>query len=371
MGYLTESPYELNVGGHCPYIPSHGAFLAATSMFLVNGSLWDNTVDICTHLPLLLRGQRIRWSQICTPNGVVTNGSYGPTDLEINLDCRSTITLNLAIPYRIAGEPLAVTLDGQAITFDNHIESIQLKIEAGKHFISIARDESTKHDVLVIESLSLGKQVRDIVAERGQSVRWARDFENAIKHLKNTKMIHLHMSYADYPNWVTDPIMDAVRNGATLISQFQSGLRGLHQPMAEFLGVNATIENDWDFTTTDRTFLMTHAGKELFPEIDEALNVPVSTHLIPELATDVEVLAIDETINQPSITRRRVEHGWAYWVSIGDKNANMSKPAQHGLSMVREIYTRGITRPEQSNLKWLDSPDYSKLLQAIISLHIH
>lgn len=365
LGYLTESPYELNVGGHCPYIPSHGAFLSASQMFLVEGSLWDRTVDICTKLPLLMRGHRLRWSNIYSINGVRTSGYYSGTALQVSATCNRPATLRIRIPARIAGEPIAVTVDGNRVDPQIDGETVILPIGVGKVAIEITRDLSTPHEVLVIEPLDVGGDVRNVLAGTGRSVRWVRDFDAVPELAGQSKVIHLHMSYVDVSDSVTAAVMDAVRAGATVLAQFHAGAASVHREFAEFLGVNATIENDWIFASDLRTIRLTQAGKQLLPSLPETLHLETSQKLTPHLAEDVEVLAIDETIGQPALTRRRVGNGWAIWMSVGDKTANMSPEVLQALGLVREVFTKGKPRATFTDLKWLRNADWQVLMRAL------
>lgn len=360
LGYLTESPYELLAGGNSPYVPSSGSYLSSVLGMLVSNRLWDEDTRVGVDMPRFWAYQRIRFQRVRAFNGTEVSGTYDPQHVRVEIAGVRTHRLRLRIPARISGEPIRVTVDAAVVEAAVEDEAVVLPLTAGRHVVEIERDLVRPADVVVVEPFDQGAALCDIVRSAGKRVRWLRDLDGLASVSADAYVVHL--SFVNLPANVVRFLEDKVRAGATLITLFHAGVRTYTPELAALTGLNGTVDDVWCFGSRPSGWRVT------LPGVPERLQIHTAAKdLQVNPAPDVEVLGTLEHSGVPALTRRRVGAGTVWWLACGNKIMDRSPSLGYGLQLTREVFVYGTTREAYAQLHWLRSPDFARLLTALVN----
>jgi hypothetical protein len=405
LGYLGESLWEFKCGGNTPYVPSSGGYLAAVAALICTGTIWPEAdgareVWIGPNLPERWRNNRFRWQNVVALNGVRTSGRYEPTRLEVELSARQPVRLRLAVPPRIEGSVLAVTVDGRAVPVapESSTEGpprsggptgrlvgpalragpgnqVLLDLPAGAHTVSLARDESARPEILLIEPSLHGRALQAILAKTGRATMRLCETSNLPDWVARAPVIVLPQQYVTLRVDHAEALARAVERGARLVCLHHSASRLLDRRLAALLGLNGTHTRDYQYTASRVELALTAAGRRALPGVPERFPTWITTPITPAPESDVEVLATHADGCTAAVTRRRVGKGWTAWACMGDKlmdRKNPGEPApEPGLSF---CYTDGGGAPfltfgkypdELCVPRWMHEPSFEPLLLAL------
>ena len=370
LGYIDDVSYEAHGGGWIPMPTSTGPWLSAATIGFAHGGLWDDDVQVCVLLPKRLANQYLSWRGVTTLNGARISGKYDPQHLAVTVESARARRVLLRAPARIAGEPLAVSMDGQLVSHTASGETVIVSMPAGKHAISIERDMTMPADVIVAEPLDQGRKMVELLRQGGKIVRWTRNLESLPSLARNVRAMVLNSSYNVLPPDVAHGIEAAVREcGLTLITLFHAGCVNGDGAMAELTGVRADFDGTereyWATQSVERKWSLTTAGQQLFPGIESNFTMPCTSKFIPHPARDVESLAIDFETGRAVITRRPVGKGQVFWIATGSKVMDFGVIDRIHWA-ARDLWMFGHDIQEEADLKWLRNVEFGKILNAII-----
>ena len=367
-GYFDESPYEMRGGGFAPYPSGTGSFLSFITSMFADGR--NASVDIQVGLGLAKRWRhnRLRWKGIHTINGAVVSGVYSPYSMDVTVESTRPREAEILVPARVEGEPIVVRVNDRRIEpVDLSVSprSVRVQLDEGLSHISIERDLTTRYEALVIEPMAHGREIVELLRERGMRVRWLRDLPTLCEVIDHgPKLIYLHTSYNSMPVEVSRMVGEAVQRGARLVTLFHSGRRDLDTALAALTGVNAVQpSNFWNYDSTPHTYVLTDAGSAALPGLTPTFDVPQSAEFHPAPLADVEVLAFDRASDTAVVTRRRVGQGWACWIAAGNKSAD--GPQYDYCRSTNEIYHHGFDYERRQKRLWLADPNWRSLFQAV------
>lgn len=369
LGYIDEVTYENHGGGWAPFPTSTGPWLASMMIQFAHGTLWDDEVGICTNLSKRYAAQYLRWRNVLTLNGVRVSGAYDPHHLEVTVETARPRRVRLRIPYRIAGEMLHVQCNGKPVNFTEVGETVLLDVPAGEHAITIARDLTTPAEVIIAEPFNCGREMAQIIAASGTSVRWLRDYD-ALKLLASSaRVVILHASNCPIPLDVALALETAVReHGLTVVTLYHAGCSNVDRALAELAGTRALFDGTerqyWLLASSERTYRLTDAGKAIFATLPESFVMPTIAKFIPRLADDVEVLATDDETGRAVVTRRPVGAGQVFWIATGGKLMDFGDINKIHRAMKRQ-WLFGEDPQDQADLKWLQNADFQQMLLAL------
>ncbi len=357
QGHLTEGAYESHVGGNTPYVPSSGSWLSAVCDFFVTGDLWTGSVGVMTRLPALWRYQHLRVERVRSPNGAVVSVDYAPDRLDATVSCPEPRRVTFALPGRIVGEPLQITLNGQPAPDPDLSPTLTLDLPAGTHTLRVRRDLQTPFDVLLIEPFDHGAELVELIREAGLSCRWLRDLHALPRVIDGVKAILWDGSFTALPPGTTMRIAAAVERGATLVALYHAGARAIDADMAKLLGVNADFDVDWKYTVTPVVWEHTATGRSM-PAFQ-------SQHFTLNSAKDVEAIYVDAQTRQPTVTRRRVGRGYACWLATGSRIMGWNNPDVNTLR-IPEVFVMGHDRDKEASRPWIKHPPTRQLIGAFL-----
>ncbi len=364
LGYFSESWYEMRGGGFAPYPPASGAYLAYMLNTLVDGGNDGDAIRIGTDLSRRGAHHRLRWRNARTVNGATISGTYTPYGLELDIDTPRPRRAVIAVPARMAGEPVRVVINGAATTVNDLAPTLALDLPAGRTAVVVERDLQTPCDALVVEPMAHGREIAALLREAGLSVRWLRDLPTLAAVIDQPRVLFLHTSYASMPVEVAALAERAVRRGATLITLFHSGRIDVDTALAELTGVRARQPSPhWDYDTTPHPYALTELGRRVLPGLPPEFNVPQVGEFVPDLLPDTETLAIDRATGRTVVTRRRVGEGWACWIAAGNKSAD--GPQYAYTQSTNEMHNHGMDYEARQERHWLHDANWRHLFQAL------
>ena len=171
------------------------------------------------------------------------------------------------MPFRIAGEPLEVRMDGQRINVGEDGETVVAQMPSGQHHFTVGRDETAKADVVVAEPTDQGRPLSQLFREGGRRVRWARELDFFPIAARTAGAMVMNVSYAAMPPDTVAAIEAAVRGGLTLVGLFHAGCLNVDRAMAELTGVRATFDGTereyWGTASREATWRLTADGSSL------------------------------------------------------------------------------------------------------------
>ncbi len=372
LGYLGESLWEYKCGGNTPYVPSSGAYLAAVAAMICDASIWpDAEVRVGPNIPERWRNHRFRWQNVVTLNGVRTSGRYEPTRLELELDARQPLHLRLSVPPRIEGSALAVTVDGKAVAVASG-ESVCLEIPAGKHTVTLARDETARPKILLIEPSVHGRELQRLL---GPTAMRLCETASLPDWVGRAPVIVLPREYVTLRPDHVMALARAVETGARLVCLHHAACRALDRRLAELTGLNARHDRDYQYAGRPVELRLTALGRQALPGVPERFPTWITTNIYPEPGADVEVLATHADEKTAAVTRRRVGKGWVAWACMGEKLMDRDTPETCAVTggkgfgysdsggapfLVFGKYADELTQP-----RWLREPSFAALLRAL------
>lgn len=359
LGYLSESPYELLAGGNTPYVPSCGSYLSSLLGMLAANRLWDGETRVGVDMPRFWAYQRLWFRNVRTFNGSTVSAAYDPQRVRVEVANNRDHVLRLRIPARIAGEPIRVTVNGAAVDAPTEGESVVWPLAAGRHVVEIERDLAQPAAVAVVEPFDQGAALCEIVRGAGRSVRWLRDLD-ALPAVSAAAYV-VHVSFVNLPADAVRRLEAEVRAGATLVTLFHAGVRSYAPEMAELTGLNGTVDDIWCFDSRPSVWRVTLPG---VPERLQIHTAAKDLHVAP--GPGVEVLGTLEHSGAPALTRRRLGAGTVWWLACGNKIMDRTPALGYGLQLTREVFVHGVTREAHARLHWLQSPDFARLLAAVL-----
>ncbi len=366
LGYMSETPYEFMGGGNTPYVPSSGSYLSSILSMFAAGRLWDDEVRVGMDMPRSWRFQRIWWKNVRTFNGASTSATWDPYHMQCVVETNRPRTLRMRIPSRIAGEPIRVALNGKLVEPKIEGEAVVLPLPAGRNELKIERDLEKRTDILLIESFDQGRRFAEVLGTGGKSVRWLRDFDGLKAVIDRADTFVLHVSFVAPPVDLVERLAKAVREeGKTLITLFHAPLEVYSGAVAELTGLTGRPTDFWCFDCKRRQLQVLPAAKKILPGLPDRLSLyTCAKDFDLKPGSDVEVLATAADTGMPAITRRRLGKGWVWWIATGNKI--MDRPGGQGVWwQPREVFVYGTTREDGLKLKWLDEPDFARVLNAI------
>ncbi len=367
LGYFGEGPWELQQGGNSPYVPSSGSYLSCMQILFAHSSLWDDEIRIGETFPTFWRTGRVSWKNIRTPNGAKVSGRYDPYEICVDIESARPHRVRLRIPYRMAGEPFRLTLDGVGLVPVVEGEIAMFEVPAGRHTARIVRDLAMRHDVLVLEPFNQGGGLKAMAEGTGLRVRWLRDLDALPSVLDQVKVILLHVGYPWLSCESVALLRAAVEKGACLVLMYMGGTSAQPQALAEMAGVQAEIEPPfWQFAPRVHAYRLTDAGRARLPGVPSSFAVPLVHSFRPHIDGDTEVLAMDADDGVPALTCRSWGEGTVYWSAPGGKMMGRNEALGWGLGYVREIFVYGTTREDYADLQWLRSPAWQCMMQAVL-----
>lgn len=374
LGNLDEVTSEVHGGGWAPFPTSVGPWLSSVMIQFAHGTLWDDEVEVCTRLPQRLANQYLRWRGVTTLNGARVSGSYDPHHLDVTIETSRSRRVRLRVPARIAGEPLAFTLDGQPARCRLDGASVLVDLPTGSHTIVIARDLAHPAPVIVAEPMDHGRELVAVLAEAGHTVRWLRDYQTLIDLAPRAQVVVVHASYGPVPPDVVQALEAAVRaHGVTVIGLFHAGCRNVDRAFADLLGVRATFDGTerqyWETASHPVAYTLTAAGQTCLPGVPDRFEVPQSAHFLPDLTEDVTVLAVEADTGRPTVTLRRLGTGQLAWIASGGKTMDIGdlNAIHHAM---KDLWLYGEDIQHRPDLKWLHAPAWHALLRALVAVGV-
>jgi len=369
MGCIDEVCYESHGGGWAPFPTAVGPYLSALLIGFAHGSLWDDELLVCVHLPRRLAVQHFRWSRVATFNGARVSGIYDPDRIEAVVESAIPRPVRLRMPFRIAGEPLSVCVNGNSVEFQEDGETVLVQIPAGEHRITVGRDRTTRTDVVVAEPTDQGRPISAFIREAGLSVRWARDFDSLPRVTTTAHSMLINESYAVVPPDTVAGIEAAVRDGLTLVCLYHAGCVNVDSAMAELTGVRATFDGSereyWGTASRQESWRLTADAAALLPDLPHEFDVPVCGRFAPNLAEGVVVLATETAKGRPVATLRQFGRGRVAWLATGSRVMDFgSIDAVH--RAIKDLWTFGEDIQEKADLKWLRDENVQKFIIGLL-----
>ncbi|MDK3159653.1 hypothetical protein QPK87_24225 [Kamptonema cortianum] len=367
IGYFCECAYETNAGGNSPYIPSCGSYLSSLAVQFASGSLWEDVVDIGVNFPHLWRGQKITWRNIRSINGAKVSGIYEPTSLQVTVDCDREMIARVRVPYRIAGEPLAISLNGRRMKVQmDHDETVFLELTDGSNTIQIEPDLRKTSDCLVIEAMDQGRRLVELVEEATHSVRWLRD-ANRIHDLEDApRLAVLNVSFVRPSGELSDHLLGQVRHGSNLLLLYHGGVLKRCGALAEASGVRGSYPDEWNFKGQSIECEVTKSGRKLFVGLEPEFSLYRSQKISTNVESDVDILAIEKETGHAVATRRKHGKGWIYWIASGGTFMDRPESVGWGLHFVREYFVYGRSRESVASFKWIEHKPFRAMVSAIV-----
>ncbi len=367
IGYFNECAYETNAGGNSPYIPSSGSYLSSIGVQFAAGSLWDDIVDIAVNFPHLWRGQKISWKNIRSINGACVSGLYEPTSLNVTAECDREMIARVRVPYRIAGEPLQISINGRKIkTIMDDAETVFLELSTGTNQIKIEADYKKQYDCLLIESMDQGRKIKNQLEKSDVSVRWLRSPDYVGNLEPAPALIVLNVSFVRPPGELTNYLLREVRQGSNLLLLYHGGVMKRAGELALASGVNGDYKDEWNFRGDLIDCELTKDGKKLFDGLEPEFQIYRSQNITTKPAEDVDVLAYQKGTKNAVATRRRYGKGTIYWVASGGTFMDRPESVGWGLHFVREYFLYGRTRESVASFKWLENKNFQTILDGIV-----
>ncbi len=356
IGYFTECGYETNAGGNSPYIPSSGSFLSCLSLQFVSGSLWNDVVDIALNFPHLWRGQKISWQNIRSINGARVSGVYEPTSIRTTVECERQMKARVRVPYRIAGEPINISLNGRRVRLDmDEKETILIDLPVGQNTIQIEADLKRSHDVILIECMDQGIKLKKLLEKADCSVRWFRNPDRIRELDKEGQLIVMNVSFVRPAGELSDYILREVQAGANLLLFYHGGVLKRSGDLAVASGVNGDYTDEWNFKGDLIECEYTKSGKRFFDAVESDFSFYRSQAITTSPDADTEVLAYQKGTKNAVLTRKRYGKGMIYWVASGGTFMDRPETVGWGLHFVREYFVYGRTRESLASFKWLEN----------------
>ena len=145
------------------------------------------------------------------------------------------------MPARIEGDPILVKRNDRAIEPEDlsiSPRSVRVQLDEGSSHISIERDLATRYEALVIEPMAHGREIVELLRERGMSVRWLGDLQTLCEVIAHQpRLVYLHTSHNSMPKEVSRMVGEAVEQGARLMTLLHSGRRDLGTGLAPTFNV--------------------------------------------------------------------------------------------------------------------------------------
>lgn len=370
-GYLTEGPYEFQVGGHAPYFPSCGAYLSALALQFVRGSLWSDSVDICVTLPRFYRYRRVSFRNVRSENGALVEGSWTPYRLDITLDLVRPLTVRLRIPSRMAGEPMVVRVNGRPADAESGTdETVAVSLPVGRHTVAIRRDLESVFPLLLVEPHDIGSELASLLEEEAggdMRCRWLRDLDALPHVLSHARVVVVPGNFVALPLDIVAAFESFARQGGTLITTFHGGAQTIDSAMARLSGVGADISEDtrWKVASQPRTMALTKEGRSRLPRVAPTFSFPVAQRFVAGEGCIAEVLAVDAETGGPFVTRRAIGEGAVYWIGAGPAQMD-APPEAAGFGQVRRIFVYGETRAMRADPKWIRDSSFRAMVASIL-----
>ncbi|MEI6083724.1 MAG: hypothetical protein WCS70_05425 [Verrucomicrobiota bacterium] len=116
-GYFAEAASEVYLGTSQPYLTTCGSFLTAQSEQYFYSDFHETRLGIFRSLPRNQELTTLSFTGLRGP-GLSASAKYSPTGLRAEITGRGQFDIELAIPYQLRGNPLAVRVNGRVVPHD-------------------------------------------------------------------------------------------------------------------------------------------------------------------------------------------------------------------------------------------------------------